>query len=70
MPLPTRKNTIGCCWVFVAKFNHDGLVARLKASLVAKYYAQTYEVDYSDTFSLIAKMTYVLLFISLVVIHG
>ena len=32
---------------------------------MAKGYAQTYVVDYSDTFSLVAKMTYVRLFISL-----
>ena len=32
---------------------------------MAKGYTQTYGVDYSDTFSLVAKMTYVRLFISL-----
>ena len=34
--LPARKKTIRCCWVFVVKVNPDGLVARLKARLVAK----------------------------------
>ena len=65
MPLPTGKKAIGCCWVFAVKFNSDGSVVRLKACLVAKGYAQTYGVDYSDTFSPKAKMTYVRLFISL-----
>ena len=51
------------------KFNPDGSVDRLKARLVAKGYTQTYEVDYSDTFSLMAKMTSVLLFISLATCH-
>ena len=51
--------------MFVVKFNPDGFVARLKVCLVAKGYAQTYEVDYSDTFSLVAKLTYVNLFISI-----
>ena len=32
---------------------------------MAKGYAQTYDIDYSDTFSPVAKMTYVRLFISL-----
>ena len=32
---------------------------------MAKGYAQTYGVDFSDTFSLVAKMTFVRLFISL-----
>ena len=69
MPLPTRKKVISCYWVFVVKFNPDGLVARLKVRLVAKGNAQTYEVDYSDTFSLVSKMTYVRLFISLLATH-
>ena len=65
VPLPTGKKAISCCWVFAVKFNHDGSVARLKARLVVKGYAQTYKVDYLDTFSLIAKLTSVHLFISL-----
>ena len=68
--LPTGKKAIGCRWVFAVKVNPDGSVARLKARLVAKGYAQTYGVDYSDTFSLVAKMTYVWLFISLVATHN
>ena len=59
------KKTIGYRWVFVVKVNLDGSVARLIARLVAKGYAQTYGMDYYDTFSPISKMTYVLLFISL-----
>ena len=52
--------------MFAIKFNYDGSIARLKAHLVGKGYAQTYGVDYSDTFSLVAKLTSVRLFISLV----
>ena len=52
MPLPTRKKAIGCRWVFVVKFNLDGSIARLKAPLIAKGYAQTYGIDYSDIFLL------------------
>ena len=50
--------------------NPNGFVARLKARLVIKSYAQTYGVDYSDTFSPIAKPTSVRLFISLVASYG
>ena len=52
--------------MFAVKFNPDGSVARLKIRLVAKCYAEIYGVDYSITFSPVAKLTYVRLFISLV----
>ena len=70
VPLPTGKKIIGCRWVFAVKFNLDESVARLKACLVAKGYAQTYGFDYSDTFSPVAKLTYVPFFISLATSYG
>ena len=56
--------------MFTVKVNPDGSIARLKAHLVAKGYAQTYRVDYSDTFSPVAKLTSIRLFISLATTHG
>ncbi|KAJ9561432.1 hypothetical protein OSB04_006592 [Centaurea solstitialis] len=63
--LPAGKKAIGCKWVFTVKVNPDGSVTRLKARLVAKGYAQTYGVDYSETFSPVAKVPSIRLFISL-----
>ncbi|RVW84739.1 Retrovirus-related Pol polyprotein from transposon RE1 [Vitis vinifera] len=40
--LPQGKKVVGCKWVFAVKVNPDGSVARLKARLVARGYAQTY----------------------------
>ena len=51
--------------MFAVKFNSDGFVVRLNAYLVAKGYALTYGVDYSNTYSPVAKLTFVCLFISL-----
>ena len=56
--------------MFIVKVNPDGSIAWLKARLVAKEYAQTYGVDYSDTFFSVAKLTSIWLFISLAVAHG
>lgn len=66
MDLPHEKKVVGWKWVFAVKVNPDGSVARLKARPVAKVYAQIYGVDYFDTLSLVVKVTYVRLFISLV----
>ncbi|MCO5566507.1 hypothetical protein L7F22_020184 [Adiantum nelumboides] len=55
-PLPKCKKPIGCRWMYRIKLYSDGSVSRYKARLVAKGYAQTYGIDYEETFALVAKM--------------
>ena len=68
--LPFGKKDIGCRRVFTVKVNPNGSIVRLKARLIVKGYAQTYGVDYSETFSPIAKLTSIRLLISLAATHG
>ena len=61
------KSTVGCRWVYTVKVGPDGRVYRLKTRLVAQDYTQIYGCDYGDTFSSVAKIAYVRLFLSMTV---
>lgn len=70
VPLPKGRSVVGCRWVFAIKTHPDGSIARYKARLVAKGFSQTYGVDYTETFSPVAKMSSIRLLISLAVTHS
>ena len=53
---PPGANIIGCKWVFKAKKDAAGNIARYKARLVAQGFSQIGGVDYDDTYAPVAKL--------------
>jgi hypothetical protein len=56
--------------VYKVKHNANGYVNKYKARLVAKGYAQTYGIDYEETYSAIARMTTVRIIIAMPIAKG
>ncbi|GJS58799.1 retrotransposon protein, putative, ty1-copia subclass [Tanacetum coccineum] len=57
--------TIGSKWLFNKKTDMDGIVHTYKARLVSKGYTQTYGVDYEETFSPVADIIAIRIFIAI-----
>jgi len=68
--LPHGKRPIRCKWVFRIKYNSDGKIERHKVTLVVKGYTQLEEIDFMNTFSLVAKPIIIMLLLALGSIHN
>jgi len=68
--LPAGEKAIGSKWVFAVKRNKMGKVERFKSRIVVKGCAQRYGVNFTDTFSPVARYSSIKLVIALAVENG
>jgi hypothetical protein len=68
--LPASRRAVGCRWVFAHKLNERGEVVRHKARLVAQGFSQRYGEDYLATYSPVANVTSVRLFLATAASEG
>ena len=62
--LPPGQFVVGCKWIYKIKTCSDGSIERYKAYLVAKGFTQEYEIDYEETFALVARISSVRAFLA------
>jgi hypothetical protein len=67
---PPDRSLVSTKWFFQRKYNSDGTLARYKARFVARGFFQQADIDYSETFSPVIKMTSLRLLLALATIHN
>jgi hypothetical protein len=64
VPRPKDKNVVGTKWIFKNKLNENGEIIKNKAILVCKGYAQVEGIDFEETFSPVARLEVIRMFLA------
>ena len=66
--LPPKQSVVGCKWIYKIKTRSDGSIERYKARLVAKCFTQEYGIDHEETYTPIARISFVCAFLAIAVV--
>ena len=69
VPRPEGMNVIGTKWIYKNKSDENGTVTRNKARLVAQGYTQVEDLDFDETFALIARLESIRILLGVACIH-
>ena len=61
---------VGCKWIFKKKLQTDGTVDKFKARLVTKGFFQQKGIDFFDTYSSVARISYIKILPALASTHN
>ena len=64
--LPLRKSVVSCKWIYKIKTRSNGSIEHYKTRLVAKDFTQEYGIDYEETFTPVAQISFFRAFLAVV----
>ena len=67
VPRPKDRAVVGSRWIYKIKHGANGSIKKYKARFVDKGFSQKERIDYEETFSPVAKYTYIRGIISLAI---
>ena len=65
MPKPSDHSIIGIRWDFRNKLEKNGVIIQNIVRLVVKWYNQKEEIDYDETFALVAMLEAIIILLAL-----
>ncbi|GJV21701.1 zinc finger, CCHC-type containing protein [Tanacetum coccineum] len=68
--LPPGCKPLGCKWIFKRKLKVDGTIEKFKARLAIQGFKQKSRIDYFDTYALVARISTIILLITMTLIHN